>query len=170
MSEHPFTAHRGWIKGALGWVVAEHGRYYETHWQLGAPFEAKVAEAIGEWVSRYDPARDLLLLALDDEGILGAISLDGSGPHAATEGPRIRFFIMAERARGRGVGRFLMRHMMEFVAEAGFERAFLTTFRGLDAARRLYEDFGFALTKETLDSSWGMPLYEQRFEWRGTRH
>lgn len=165
MSEHFLTAHRGWIKGALGWVVAEHGRYYETHWQLGATFEAKVAEAMGEWMGRYDPARDLLLLALDDEGILGAISLDGSGPHVATDGARIRFFIMADRARGRGVGRFLMHHMMTFIRDAGFDRAFLTTFRGLDAARKLYENNGWVLTQESLDTSWGTPLHEQRFDW-----
>lgn len=170
MSGHPFTLHRGWIEGALGWIVSEQGRYYATHWQLGAPFEAKVAQAIGEWMLRYDPTRDLMLLALDDEGILGAVCLDGSGPHVAAQGARIRFFIVADRARGTGVGRALMQHMMDFVRETGFDRVFLTTFRGLDAARRLYETSGFELASEILDSSWGVPLYEQRFEWRALPH
>jgi GNAT superfamily N-acetyltransferase len=169
MSEHFITAHRGWIKGALGWVIGEHGRWYEENWRFGAAFEAKVAEAMGEWMSRYDPERDLFLLALDDHGILGSISLDGSGPHAAEEGARIRFFIMADRARGRGAGRFLMTHMMDFVAER-FDRCFLTTFRGLDAARKLYEEFGFTLTSEAMDSTWGTPVMEQRFDWRRPTH
>jgi GNAT superfamily N-acetyltransferase len=156
---------RGWIKGALGWVIAEHGRYYETYWKLGAVFEAKVAGEIGEWMARYDPARDLLLLAGDDNGILGAIILDGSGPNRPANCARIRFFIMTDRARGRGVGRLLMQGIMDFAQEAGFNRIFLTTFRGLDAARRLYEDFGFQMTDEHLDTTWGTPLWEQRFDW-----
>lgn len=160
------TIERGWRAGALGWVIAEHGRYYEMHWQLGAAFEAKVAQAMGEWMQLYDPARDLLLIARDENGILGSISLDGSGAHAATEGARIRFFIMTDRARGMGIGRRLMDEMMDFIRAAGFERAFLTTFRGLDAARALYEAHGFTLTHEELDTSWGTPLHEQRFAWR----
>lgn len=165
MTQH-FSIRRGWHPGDIGWVIAEHGRYYNQAWQLGAVFEAKVAEAMGAWMQRYDPARDLRLLAEDAEGPLGAISLDGSGAHAAIDGARIRFFIMADRARGRGIGKAMMAEMMTFIASAGFDKAFLTTFRGLDAARKLYENHGFVLTEETLDTSWGMPLYEQRFDWK----
>ena len=43
-----------------------------------------------------------------------------------------------------------MAEMMAFIREAGFDRAFLTTFQGLDAARHLYESEGFALISETL--------------------
>ncbi|KAF0230998.1 MAG: hypothetical protein FD175_867 [Beijerinckiaceae bacterium] len=161
-----FTLRHGWRPGDLGWVIAEHGRYYDRAWQLGAVFEAKVAEAMGEWMQRYDPARDLLLLAEDVEGPLGSISLDGSGPHVAVDGARIRFFIMADKARGRGIGKALMAEMMTFIASAGLDEAFLTTFRGLYAARKLYEDNGWVLTREALDTSWGMPLHEQRFDWK----
>lgn len=166
MSGPGIRTDRGWSGGALGWVIAEHGRWYEKTWRFGPAFEARVAAAMGEWMGRYDPARDLLLLARDDQGILGSISLDGSGPHAETDGARIRFFIIADRARGRGTGRLLMTHMMDFIDTAGFDRAFLTTFRGLDAARRLYEAFGFTLTSEAMDASWGTPVMEQRFDWR----
>ena len=160
------TIERGWRAGVLGWVIAEHGTYYEMHWQLGAAFEAKVAQAMGEWMQRYEPTRDLLLVAHDADGILGSISLDGSGAHATTDGARIRFFIITERARGRGIGRLLMNEMMTFIQSTGFKGAFLTTFRGLDAARTLYEAHGFTLTHEELDTSWGMPLHEQRFDWK----
>ena len=40
------------------------------------------------------------------------------------------------------------------------------TFAGLDAARHLYEKFGFTLTTEREDSQWGEPVLEQKFEWR----
>jgi GNAT superfamily N-acetyltransferase len=166
MSTPGLRLHEGWKAGATGWVIAEHGRYYETHWQLGAGFEAKVAAAMGEWMGRFDPARDYFLLAEDKDGPLGSISLDGSGPHAEREGARIRFFIMADRARGRGIGKALVAATMRFIEARGFERAFLTTFSGLDAARKLYEDEGFVLTHEEKDDSWGRTLIEQRFEWQ----
>ena len=166
MNPLPFRLRRGWRPGDLGWVISEHGRYYDREWKLGIAFEAKVAEAMGAWTQRYDLARDLLLMAEDGEGPLGSISLDGSGLHAATDGARIRFFIMADRARGRGVGKVLVAEMMAFIRAAGFNRAFLTTFRGLDAARKLYESHGWVLTHEELDESWGTPLHEQRFDWK----
>lgn len=166
MSQADFTLRRGWQHGDIGWTIGAHGSYYETVWKLGARFEAKVAEAMGEWMQRYEPARDLLLMAEDEHGLLGSISLDGSGPHVPADGARIRFFIMAERARGRGIGRAMVAEVMNYIDAAGFDRAFLTTFRGLDAARKLYEDAGFVLTREELDTSWGTPLHEQRFEWR----
>lgn len=155
---------RGWVPGLLGEVIAEHGRYYETHWRLGADFEAKVAEAMGAWIARYDPARDLILHARDTNGLLGSISLDGIG--SPVEGARIRFFILADRARGTGIGRRLLGELMAFAQASGQRRLWLTTFRGLDAARHLYERYGFHLVDETLDRSWGQPLHEQRFEWQ----
>lgn len=161
-----FNVRSGWQPGDLGWVIGEHGRYYAREWQLGAGFEAKVAEAMGAWMARFDPAHDLFLMAEDEAGPLGSISLDGSGPHVAAEGARLRFFIMADRARGLGLGRLLMGETMDFIRKAGFERAFLTTFRGLDAARKLYEAEGWQLSHEEEDTSWGQKLFEQRFEWR----
>jgi ribosomal protein S18 acetylase RimI-like enzyme len=159
------TLVRGWTPGLLGWIVAEHGASYERDWGLGRLFEAKVAEGLGALAGRADPGRDLLLSARDGEAILGAIAVDGGGPGAATDGARIRYFILAEAARGRGIGRLLLGEAMAFIRDSGFDRAWLTTFAGLDAARHLYESAGFRLAHEELDTSWGTPLAEQRFEW-----
>ncbi len=74
------TMRHGWAPGLLGWVVAEHGRYYAREWRLGPLFEAKVAQGLGELALRFDPRRDMLLSALDGETTLGFIAVDGSGP------------------------------------------------------------------------------------------
>ncbi len=159
------TLRQGWSPGLLGWIVAEHGRYYDREWHLGAVFEAKVAQGLGEWIARFDPSRDMLLAAMDGGRVLGAIAVDGSGPDAATQGARIRYFILSDAARGRGIGRRLVAETMRYIVAAGFRQAWLTTFAGLDAARHLYEANGFRLTHEAVDASWGTPLTEQRFEW-----
>lgn len=157
---------RGWSPGLLGWIVAEHGRYYGAEWQLGIAFEAKVAAGLCELADRLDPGRDLLLHAHAGGAPLGAIAVDGSGPGTCERGARIRYFILSGDARGRGIGRLLVGETMRFIRDAGFDRAWLTTFAGLDAARHLYEAHGFRLDHEEVDTTWGAPLTEQRFVWK----
>jgi hypothetical protein len=41
----------------------------------------------------------------------------------------------------------------------------LGTFSGLDAARHLYEDFGFRKTLERPSTQWGPEVLEQHWEW-----
>jgi GNAT superfamily N-acetyltransferase len=67
--------------------------------------------------------------------------------------------------QGRGLGRKLMRSAMQFCRDAGHRHVTLTTFAGLDAARALYEAHGFRLTDEHVDSTWGVPVTEQCFDW-----
>ena len=45
----------------------------------------------------------------------------------------------------------------------------LWTFKGLDAARHLYERHGFRLAEEYAGAQWGVNLVEQRFEREGGR-
>lgn len=156
---------RGWTPGLLGWIVAEHGTYYEREWKLGCVFEAKVAEGLGALAGRTGAPRDLLLSARSEDAVLGAIAVDGSAPTSGGDGARIRYFILADAARGRGVGRRLLGETMAFIGACGYRHAWLTTFAGLDAARHLYESMGFSLTHEVLDTTWGTSLREQRFDW-----
>jgi GNAT superfamily N-acetyltransferase len=153
---------RGWKPGLIGTITAEHGRFYAREWDFGSVFEGKVAEALGEWTARAAASSDLLLSAFDGELFLGSIAVDGLG--GPPQSARLRFFIMTDAARGRGIGRRLIAEALGFVDEAGFERCVLTTFAGLDAARHLYESLGFRLVKEETAATWGRPVSEQLFE------
>jgi GNAT superfamily N-acetyltransferase len=82
---------------------------------------------------------------------------DGSAAH-------LRWFIMAEDCQDRGLGRLLMTEAMAFCDDVGFARVWLWTFAGLDAARRLYQDFGFSLCRELSAEQWGKAVDEQMFE------
>ena len=76
----------------------------------------------------------------------------------------MRFFIVDSAHRGAGLGEQLMRTALDFCRSAGHQRVFLTTFAGLDAARKLYERHGFVLTEERSDRTWGLEVTEQRFD------
>ena len=58
-----------------------------------------------------------------------------------------------------------MSQAMRFV-DARFDETYLNTFKGLDAARHLYESFGFQLTQEEAGTQWGSTVTEQQFRRR----
>ncbi len=156
----------GWVPGVVGEVVRAHAAFYAREWSFGPFFEAKVAREMGAFLHRYDPARDRLFRAGDEaDGVrfLGSLTVDGGDPDLAGGAAHLRWFIVADGARGRGVGGALMRAGLDFLAEAGFRSCHLTTFAGLDPARRLYESAGFVLAGETEAESWGTRVVEQRF-------
>ena len=153
----------GWTPGLIGYAVATHARYYAREWSFGPVFEAKVAAGMADFVARYNPARDALLWASVDGEIAGTITIDGSDPALPEGQAHLRWFIVSDSARGLGIGRRLFDAALTHLEEAGFTSCYLTTFAGLDPARRLYESAGFALREEAEDENWGTRVTEQVF-------
>ncbi len=157
----------GYAPGVLASTIALHMAYYARTWGFGGRFEALLGQEGGQFLEDYAPERDLFVRAETAQGeVVGTIAIDGSHQPAGTA--RLRWFILAEAARGVGLGRRLMQRATAFCRTAGFARVYLTTFVGLDRARHLYEDFGFRLVHEADGDFWGNRRIEQRFEWTST--
>ena len=154
----------GYRPGAIGAVTALHGRYYAESWKFGLFFEAKVATELSAFLSRYDPETDRLWLATRGSDIVGSLVIDGADPASPEPGAHLRWFILDASCRGHGLGQQLMRRATGFCDARGVARTYLTTFAGLDAARKLYETHGFRLVSEGRDETWGVPVTEQLFE------
>lgn len=155
---------RGYVPGALGRVVELHATYYRRHWGFGLFFEAKVAGEIAEFLMRYDERRDAFWTATTAGHVEGSITIDGRS--ADNEGAHLRWFIVSDALRGRGLGSRLIDTAIGFCRDKHYERVYLWTFEGLDAARRLYERAGFRLAAERRGTQWGREVNEQRFELR----
>jgi len=155
----------GLSPGLLGQIVTLHARHYARDWGFGLYFEAKVARDLAAYADRYAPHRDLTLACWDRESgrLLGAITIDGSDPEPARPGAHLRWFVVDRSARGTGLGKALLGRALAFVDAKRFEQCWLTSFRGLDAARALYEANGFGLVHEQGDSTWGTYVTEQVF-------
>lgn len=153
---------RGYIPGSIGRVAELHGTYYKQHWGFGLFFEAKVATELAAFLSRCDQQRDGFWTALVGGRIEGSITIDGS--HAADEGAHLRWFIMSDALRGKGVGNQLIGTAIGFSRGRGYRRVYLWTFEGLNAARHLYEKNGFRLVGQQKGTQWGRAVNEQRFE------
>ena len=159
----------GWRPGVLGAIVSLLAAYHCPRYGFGPAFEAKVAREFGDFLDRYDADHDRLFLALQEERVVGGMVIDGGDETAATQGARLRWFVIADEFQGHGVGGRMMDEAMRFLVERGCDRCYLTTIAGLDAARALYERRGFRLVEESGAASWGAPVTEQRFEWSAGR-
>lgn len=153
---------RGYIPGSIGRVAELHGTYYQKHQGFGLFFEAKVATELAAFLGRYDEKRDGFWTASLEGRIEGSITIDGI--HAEGEGAHLRWFIMSDALRGKGVGNRLINAAIDFCRNKRYERVYLWTFEGLDAARHLYEKTGFRLVEQHRGTQWGTEVNEQRFE------
>ena len=94
--------HKGYVPGAIGRVIELHGTHYHANWGFGAFFEARVASELAEFIGSYDAQRDGFWTAAVDGRVEGSLTIDGV--HAAHKGAHLRWFILSERLRGKGVG------------------------------------------------------------------
>jgi GNAT superfamily N-acetyltransferase len=107
--------------------VAElHGIYYHQQWGFGLFFEAKVAIELAEFLRRYDARRDGFWTATLTGRIEGSITIDGL--HAEGEGAHLRWFIVSDALRGRGMGHRLINAALDFCRQCGYRRVYLWTF------------------------------------------
>ena len=80
----------GYRPGALAEVIRLHMIYYGRAWGFGLPFETKLAAEMGEFLSRFDPERDLFVCAYDRSGdVVGSVTVDAEA--ASSKGAHLRW-------------------------------------------------------------------------------
>jgi GNAT superfamily N-acetyltransferase len=165
METDRFQIVEGAAPTALDRIFAMHAGYYSKEHGMGKVLERKVAEGLTEFLPRLQNPRNRLWLATSPSlggQILGSIAIDSEDLGAGQA--HLRWFILDDGCREQGVGSALLNKAIEFVDQERFTRTVLWTFKGLDAARHLYERCGFRLVKEYAGAQWGVNLMEQRFE------
>ena len=98
-----------------------------------------------EWwrktIDRADP-RAIILVARDDSGIAGSVSMHPAWPPNQPHRADIAKLLVHRRARRRGIGRALMEEIERRAQAAGFTLLVLDTVRG-DPAEQLYTTSGW---------------------------
>jgi DNA-binding MarR family transcriptional regulator/N-acetylglutamate synthase-like GNAT family acetyltransferase len=155
----------GYRPGCIGDVTSLHARFYAHHAGFGVYFERKVATELAAFAESLPAPGKALWLVMDGERTLGSLAIDGD---AKTRVAHLRWFIIDDALRGSGIGKQLMARAMSF-ADAHYDETYLWTFKSLDAARHLYESFGFTLSDEAEGTQWGASVTEQRFTRRPAR-
>ena len=157
----PIEIVSGYRPGLIARITEMHARYYAREHGLGRRFEAVVAAGLSGFCDRLDTPGNAIWTARQGGEIVGSVAIDGEDLGANIA--HLRWFILADGARGGGIGKNLLTAALAFADERGFAETHLWTFSGLDAARHLYERRGFALAEELIGDQWGRQVLEQRF-------
>jgi len=156
-----FQILEGYQTGMIGDIAGMHGRTHGHTVGMGPAFESVVAKAMAEFMPRIgNPVNNSWSVA-DNGDVIGSITIDGEdlGGNIA----HLRWFILSERLRGKGLGKILLGKALDHCDRLGFDEIHLWTLKGLEAARGLYEKNGFVLADEYLGDQWGKAVTEQKF-------
>ena len=144
--------------GDAGYIVYRHAILYEREYGLDKVFEKYVLAGLLDFLDKPEGGEIWLVECAGK--IAGFIAIVRNSPTTA----QLRWFLLEPEFRGTGLGRRLMETVMEFCRQQNYQEVFLWTFKGLDAARHLYEQYGFLLTEEKPNNTWKHELLEQRWE------
>jgi GNAT superfamily N-acetyltransferase len=146
--------------GDLGWVIHRNGILYYEEYGWDESFEALVAEVLGKFVRKLDPARERAWIAERDGKIVGSIFCVSKSKTVAA----LRVLYVEPSARGLGIGNRLVDECIAFARKAGYQTLTLWTNSVLDSARRIYQAKGFMLIEEERHHSFGKDLVGQNWE------
>lgn len=146
--------------GDIGTVIHRHGVLYAREYGFTHEFDAYVAKGMADFIEGYDSRTDHLWIAETLGRFAGSVAIVGREEGLA----QLRWLIVEPRERGKGIGGQLVREAVRFARESGFSRLMLWTIDFLSAARRLYADAGFELTRTKTSQVWGHTLEEERWD------
>jgi DNA-binding MarR family transcriptional regulator/GNAT superfamily N-acetyltransferase len=167
----PFEINNGYTSTLIARSLEMVHSHMHRHFGFGPAFETRVAADLAEFMTRIDNAANQTWHAHQGNRIVGSISIDGQDLNNTDPGDtdlgdtraHLRWFVVDEGIRGGGIGNALLSQALEFCDQQGFHETHLWTVKGLDAARKLYQQHGFYLAEEYYGDQWGTNILEQQF-------
>jgi GNAT superfamily N-acetyltransferase len=154
------TIRTGLKPGDLGYITYMHGKMYHEEYGFDTTFEPYVARPMSEFSLAEDQSRQQVWVVEMDSEIVGCIAIVDAGGNEA----QLRWLLLAEETRGKGLGKRLMNEAIDFCREKGYDKVYLWTIDVLHAAKGLYLKNGFKVTEEKRHTMWGVEVNEQRYD------
>ncbi len=149
---------RPYRAGDPGYIAYRHGVLYEQEYGLDKIFEQYVIAGLAKF---FAAGADGEIWVAEAAGqVVGSIAIVAAGEGTG----QLRWFLIEPAFRGSGLGHRFMTVALDYCRQRRFDRVFLWTFRGLDAACHLYERYGFRPTEEAENTTWREKLTEQRWD------
>ncbi len=152
---------RSFTKKDIEFVIRRHIEMYNKEYDLTSDiWKNYVKEGVQLFADNFNPDKDCMYMIDYKDAPSGCIAIT----HASAQTAQLRFFLIDSNLRGFGLGRRLMDLAISFCKEKKYEHVFLWTFSGLEAARYLYKEYGFNITKVRENSEWGRSILEEKWE------
>ena len=151
---------RGHRPGDIGWVVQSHGALYASEYGFDSSFEALVGEISAKFLTSFDASRERCWIAEIDGTQVGSVFLVRHSDEVA----KLRLLLVEPAGRGQRLGQRLTAECIGFARQCGYRKITLWTQSILVAARKIYQDAGFALVASEPHRSFGQDLIGETWE------
>ncbi|MFK7754848.1 MAG: N-acetyltransferase family protein [Sedimentitalea sp.] len=139
------------------WLVAQHGALYQRDEGFDDSFAPLVASILDQFFAEHDPTCETGWIAEENGQRLGSIFCVKTDEYTA----KLRLFLLTPNARGKGLGKRLLRTCMEYARDSGYRRMALWTHESHRAACALYAAHGWSLDSSKPVHAFGVDLVEQ---------
>jgi GNAT superfamily N-acetyltransferase len=154
--------------GDIGWVISRHGALYAEEYGWNLQFEGLVSRIAGEFIERFDAAREACWIAELERRAVGSVFLvqarDETTGRVEDGVAQLRLLIVEPSARGHGVGARLVAECGRFARQVGYRRIRLWTQANLLAARAIYRKAGYQLIATEPHHSFGVDLVGENWQ------
>ena len=133
---------------------------YAEEYGFDISFDLYVAEGLANFIKNFESDKERLWVMEMNSKISGSIAIVKAEESVA----QLRWFLLTPETRGMGIGKKLVNETVDFCKDKGYSKIILWTFDELDAARGLYENFGFKIVKTEKHEIWGQRLTEELWE------
>ncbi len=144
----------------MQWLIARHQDLYAREAGFDSSFGAQVADVLHSFCAGHDPVYERGWMAASAEERLGTVFCMRKSQETA----QLRLFLLTPKARGKGLGKRLLRDCMEFARAAGYRGMMLKTHESHRTACALYRAFGWQLRDSRPVRSYGQDLVEQTWQ------
>jgi ribosomal protein S18 acetylase RimI-like enzyme len=155
-SAHPVNIRTFQLKD-IEHIIKKHRNLYALEYGFTSAFGDYVADAIRKFVECYDETEENIWVAEINEIVIGVIAIVKVDDTTA----QLRWFLIDPEMRGRGLGHRLMRTVIDFCKAKNYQHVLLWTANLLEAARNLYQSYGFTLTETAENNTWSEHLIKE---------
>lgn len=152
---------RTYVEKDIDYVITRHRKLYEDEYKFSKEFSDYVEKYVLKFHEHHDETRENMWIIEVNGKTSGVIALVKVDDDTA----QLRWFLIEPEVRGKGLGHNLMKTLIEFSEERGYKHIFLWTVNILEAARHLYNSYGFKLTESIENTSWtDNVIFEERWD------
>ncbi|MFZ5353698.1 MAG: bifunctional helix-turn-helix transcriptional regulator/GNAT family N-acetyltransferase [Bacillota bacterium] len=151
---------RSFGEGDLSYIINSHKELYSKEYGFSSVFVDYVENGVRSFSKSLDKERENIWIAEWNGKPVGMIAIVKADKTTA----QLRWFLIEPSMRGKGIGHKLMQTAIGFCRDKHYKNVLLWTVNILEAARHIYSAYGFTLSEQKVNNTWGRSLLEERWD------